>query len=148
VPKRSTDDSPGSSASAAARGDGLTLKDVPVLVVEDDASNAKLVAILLRAEGSDVHISRSAEDALTVIPIFKPRVIIMDLVLPKMSGVVLTQHLKKDAATRDIAIIAVTAYTGHEVERTARAAGCAAYLAKPFDAFAFPAAVLAQLREA
>jgi CheY-like chemotaxis protein len=148
VTKRPVDRNTASGAAPARREGGRTLKDVPVLVVEDDPSNAKLVAILLRAEGSDVHISRSAEDALAVIPIFKPRVIIMDLVLPKMSGVLLAKHLKNEAATRNIAIIAVTAFSGHDVERNALAAGCAAYVAKPIDAFGFPAAVLAQLPDA
>jgi CheY-like chemotaxis protein len=123
-------------------GDGVTLKGLPVLVVEDDPNNAKLVAIVLRAEGCDVHIARNAEDALTVVPIFRPRVIVLDLVLPMMSGVLLAQRLKSDTATADISIIAVTAFNGPEVERIARTAGCVAYIRKPIDAFALPRLVL------
>ena len=125
-----------------------TLKGVPVLVVEDDANNAKLVAIVLRAEGCDVHVARNAEDAVSVIPIFRPRVLILDLVLPLMSGVLLAQQLKSDTATAHIVIIAVTAFNGPEIERIALSAGCATYLRKPIDAFALPALVLAHLQDA
>jgi CheY-like chemotaxis protein len=124
----------------------VTLAGLRVLVVENDANNAKLVAIVLRAEGCDVHVARSAEDALSVVPIFQPEVAVLDLVLPLMSGVLLAERLKNDTATADIILIAVSAFTGGEVEDIARAAGCAAYLDKPIDAFALPALVLDLLR--
>jgi CheY-like chemotaxis protein len=127
------------------RGD-VTLAGLRVLVVENDANNAKLVAIILRAEGCDVHVARSAEDALSVVPLFHPQVAVLDLVLPLMSGVRLAERLKNDTATADIVLIAVSALSGWEVEDIARAAGCAAYVGKPIDAFALPSLVLALTR--
>jgi CheY-like chemotaxis protein len=124
----------------------ISLRDVRVLIVEDDSSNAKLISIVLRAEGCDVHVARSAEDALAVIAMFRPRVIVMDLVLPLMSGVLLAQRLKDDTDTSDVAIVAVTAFSGGDVERIALAVGCAAYVQKPIDAFAFPDVIRRSLR--
>jgi two-component system cell cycle response regulator DivK len=139
---RSLRRSPGDDRGEAS----FTLAGLRVLVVENDANNAKLVAIVLRAEGCDVHVARSAEDALSVVPIFHPEVAVLDLVLPLMNGVQLAERLKNDTATADIVLIAVSALSGWEVEDTARAAGCAAYVGKPIDAFALPSLVLALLR--
>jgi CheY-like chemotaxis protein len=106
---------------------------VPVLVVDDNPTNAKLVAYVLARHGFDVRTAADATDALAAIRDRRPRVILMDLQLPGVDGFELTRRLKADPATADIAIIAVTAYAMTGDEDRARAAGCDGYLSKPID---------------
>jgi CheY-like chemotaxis protein len=110
----------------------------PVLVVDDNSQNLKLVRVLLRTEGYDVRTAVDAEEALGELEAFTPRLILMDLQLPGMDGLELTRKLKADPARRDIAIIAVTAYAMKGDEEKARAAGCDGYVAKPIDIEALP----------
>ena len=109
-----------------------------LLIVDDNAVNLKLARILLRGEGYTVHTASDAEGALRVLAEFKPRVILMDLQLPGMDGLELTRRLKADPATKQIAILAVTASAMKGDEERARAAGCDDYVAKPIDIESLP----------
>jgi CheY-like chemotaxis protein len=119
----------------------------PVLVVDDNAANAKLVAFLLSANGFEVRTAADAPEALAAIAALKPRVILMDVQLPGMDGLELTQKLKADPDTRSIVVIALTAYAMKGDEEKARAAGCDGYLTKPIDTRALPAIVAGYLRD-
>jgi CheY-like chemotaxis protein len=123
------------------------LKGVPVLIVEDDPASAKLMAIVVGGEGGEVRVARTAEEALVTLSSFRPLLIVLDLVLPVMSGLLLLQRLKADPELCNIVVIAVTALDGPEVERVAREAGCAAYVLKPIDPLSFPELLLAHLGE-
>ena len=109
------------------------LAGIPVLVVEDDPSSARLLSVLLTTEGSDVRVARTAEEALAILQVFPARLIIVDLVLPSMSGLVLVQTLKRTPSTRGIIAVAVSVVDGLETERMALESGCVAYLRKPLD---------------
>lgn len=117
----------------------------PVLVVDDNYQNLKLVRVLLRTEGYEVRTAIDAEAALDELEGFSPRLILMDIQLPGMDGLELTRKLKADPARRDIAIIAVTAYAMKGDEEKARAAGCDGYVAKPIDVETLPRMVREQL---
>lgn len=104
-----------------------------VLIVDDNTANLKLMRILLGDAGYDVRTAASAEDALRLLADRPPQVILMDVQLPGMSGLELTRRLKADAATRDIVVVAVTAYAARGDEERTRAAGCDEYVAKPVD---------------
>lgn len=120
----------------------------PVLIVDDNAANLKLVRLLLTAEGYDVRVAVDAEEALTVLGAFRPRLILMDVQLLGMDGLELTRRLKADRATQDIVIIALTAYAMQGDEEKARAAGCDGYVTKPLDTRTLPATVAKHLRRA
>lgn len=109
-----------------------------MLIVEDDGPSAKLLTIVLRGEGCAVRVMPSAEAALGALASFQPRVIVIDLVLPLMSGLLLAQTLKASPATKDILLVAVTAFNGSAAERMALDAGFAAYVQKPIDPLTFP----------
>lgn len=66
--------------------------------------------------------------------------------MPGMDGLTLTRRLKADSATRDIVIVAMTAYAMKGDEERALAAGCDGYLAKPIDTRALPEQVAGYLR--
>ncbi len=110
----------------------------PVLIVDDNAQNLKLVRVLLAAEGYEVRTAVDAEEALRELEWRIPRLILMDLQLPGMDGLELTRQLKAAPARRDIVIIAVTAYAMKSDEAKAFAAGCDGYVAKPIDVEALP----------
>lgn len=105
----------------------------PILVVDDNATNMKLLRVLLASQGYDVRTAGDASEAMEVIKGFRPRLILMDIQLPGMSGLELTSLLKADPATRDIIIVAITAYAMKGDEEKARRAGCDGYISKPID---------------
>jgi CheY-like chemotaxis protein len=110
----------------------------PILIVDDNAVNLRLARLLLSGEGYDVRTAGNAEEALAILGEFKARLILMDLQMPGMDGLELTRRLKADAATRDITILALTAYAMKGDEERARAAGCDGYVPKPIDTRALP----------
>lgn len=116
-----------------------------ILIVDDNATNLKLVAYLMSASGFEVVTARDAEAALAVIAATPPRLILMDLQLPGIDGLELTRRLKADPATRGILIVAVTAYAMKGDEERAREAGCDDYVTKPIDTRSLPARIAAHL---
>ena len=109
-----------------------------ILIVDDNATNLKLVAYLMKAHGYDVDSALDAEGALVAIERCRPEVILMDIQLPGIDGLELTRRLKADPATHDIIIIAVTAYAMKGDQDKALAVGCDDYITKPIDTRALP----------
>ena len=110
----------------------------PILIVDDNAANLKLARMLLAAEGYEVRTAGDAQEALTTLETFRPRLILMDLQMPGMDGFELTRRLKSDPLTRGIAVVALTAYAMKGDEQRAQEAGCDGYVAKPIDTRALP----------
>ena len=109
-----------------------------VLVVEDNEMNRKLMRDVLEIR-FDVLEAPSAEAALPLLARHRPDLILMDLQLPGMDGLELTRRLKRDPATREIPIVAVSAHAMTYNIEQALAAGCVEYVTKPLteDPFAF-----------
>lgn len=116
-----------------------------ILIVDDNATNLKLVAYLMRANGYTVDTALDAESAIVAIRNHHPDVILMDIQLPGIDGLELTRRLKADPATRDIVIIAVTAYAMKGDQAKAQAAGCDDYITKPIDTRALPETIARHL---
>jgi two-component system cell cycle response regulator DivK len=104
-----------------------------ILIVDDNPVNLKLLRVTLVVAGYDVRTAVDAEQALTVLASFHPRLILMDIQLPGMDGLELTRRLKADPATRDAIVLAVTAYAMKGDEQRALDAGCDGYVTKPVD---------------
>lgn len=102
-----------------------------ILVVEDNAANMTLATFLLESAGHSVLAARDAEAGLTLARDKQPRLILMDIQLPGMDGLHATELLKRDAATRHIPVIALTALAMKGDEERILAAGCDGYIAKP-----------------
>jgi CheY-like chemotaxis protein len=116
----------------------MTTTAIPILIVDDNPSNTKLMAFILSTRGYDVRTAASADEAIATLADFHPRLILMDIQLPGMDGLTLTRKLKADPATRDISIIAATAYAMKGDEQRAREAGCDGYVTKPIDTRQLP----------
>jgi CheY-like chemotaxis protein len=121
------------------------VKDRRILVVDDHATNAKLLAYLVRAHGYDVETALDAEAALARIDGFRPHLILMDVQLPGIDGLELTRRLKGDPATRGIVVIAVTASAMKGDRARVLAAGCDDYISKPIDTRALPRTIARHL---
>jgi CheY-like chemotaxis protein len=117
----------------------------PILVVDDNPTNLKLIRVLLAAEGYDVHVAADAEQALAIVPDFRPRLILMDIQLPGMDGLALTRRLKADPVTSSIVVVALTSYAMKGDEERILAAGCDAYVTKPIDTQALATLIAQQL---
>jgi len=116
-----------------------------ILIVDDNATNLKLVAYLVRAHGYHVETALDAEAALASIKAHRPDLILMDIQLPGIDGLELTRRLKANPATRDIVIIALTAYAMKGDQDKALAAGCDDYVTKPIDTRALPETIARHL---
>ncbi len=112
-----------------------------ILVVDDNEANVKLLRVLLEHQGYDVWTAPDAEDALRVLSMRKPRMILMDVRLPAMTGLELTRCIRMDAAMKDVVILALTASANGDDEERALAAGCDGYIAKPIDVGSLPAVI-------
>lgn len=119
-----------------------------VLVVDDNAINAKLLKVILEREGYDVSIASDAESALEFLSTSRPRLILMDVQMPGINGLELTRRLKADPATHDIVILIVTAYAMKSDEERSLSAGCDGYIAKPIDTRKLPGVIATYLRPA
>ena len=104
-----------------------------ILVVEDNELNMKLLNDVLEAHGYDVLTTGEGAVAIAWARQYRPDLILMDLQLPDMSGLEVTQLLKAGADTASIPIVAVTAFAMAGDEKKALEHGCDAYIAKPID---------------
>jgi two-component system cell cycle response regulator DivK len=116
-----------------------------VLIVDDNPTNLKLARLVLATEGYVVSTASSAEEALEALKDSDPRLILMDLQLPGMDGLQLTRTLKAHPGTRDIIVVAMTAYAMKGDELMAARAGCDGYLSKPIDTRTLAAVVAGHL---
>lgn len=113
----------------------------PILIVDDNQINLKLARVLLASEGYEVRTASDAEEAMTVLERFAPRLILMDIQLPGVDGLELTRRLKSDPARRSTIVIALTAYAMKGDEERMLEAGCDGYVAKPIDTRALPSLI-------
>jgi CheY-like chemotaxis protein len=109
------------------------MADNPILVVDDNPANRRLAQAVLEGVGHDVHGVPDAETAVEAVASLHPTLILMDIQLPGLDGLELTRRLKADPATREIVIVATTAYAMPGDELKATEAGCDAYMTKPID---------------
>src|SRR3989442_555649 len=125
-------------AEAKVTGRGDPMAGEPILIVDDNPVNLKVVQVLMAGEGYEVRAATDAEEALAVLRTFRPRLILMDIQLPGMDGLELTRRLKSDPATHDSIIVALTAYAMKGDEEKALSAGCDGYIPKPINTRTLP----------
>ena len=108
-----------------------------VLIVEDNDLNMKLFNDLLVAHGYGTLQTRDGLEALALARLHHPDLILMDIQLSEVSGLQVTQWIKKDDDLSKIPIIAVTAFAMKGDEEKIRDGGCEAYIAKPISVASF-----------
>jgi two-component system cell cycle response regulator len=114
-----------------------------ILVVEDNKASSDLMAYLLRAAGHTVLTCTDGADAITIAARERPRVIVMDLQLDRMSGLEAAAILAADPELRLIPRVAVTAYAMVGDRDRVLKAGFQGYIAKPIEPTTFAAQIYA-----
>jgi len=110
------------------------MTDTRILVVEDEQPIRDLIAFGLRRAGCEVALAEHSQSALASIGDRRPDLILVDWMLPDMSGLDLIRVLRRDANTRDIPIMMLTARAEEADKVTGLDTGADDYLTKPFSA--------------
>ena len=112
-----------------------------ILLVEDNPMNRRVSQFLLKAQGYIVDEARDGQEALDKVKTQLPDLILMDLQLPGLDGFAATKIIKENEATKQIPVVALTAYAMSGDAERALAAGCDGYITKPIDTRVLPAIV-------
>jgi len=119
------------------------MSDKTILYVEDNEFNRKIVRQLLAKTTYRLREAVDGEQGVASALAAPPDLILMDIQLPKMSGLDATRQLRSDPRTAAVPIIVVTSFALSGDDQKATAAGATAYLAKPYS----PRELLAKIRE-
>jgi two-component system, cell cycle response regulator DivK len=114
-----------------------------ILVIEDHEDNRQILRDLLTSANFEVIEAVDGEAGLAAAATHRPDLILIDIQLPGIDGYEASRRLKADTRLHAIPIIAVTSYALAGEADTARAAGCDAYIPKPYS----PRQLLAKVRE-
>jgi len=117
-----------------------------VLVVDDENSVTAWLAEEIKARHPDLEILEANDgySAGEIVALSRPNVVILDLRMPGIDGFEVCRRIKSKEETKEISVIAITAYPSGEVQRRIREAGATAYFTKPLDI----EAVLAEVESA
>lgn len=118
-----------------------------VLIVEDNPQNMKLLEMLLKAKDYILLKAYDGEEALDMAIREQPDLIVMDMQLPKMSGLEVTKQLRQTPVFSHTPIIALTAYAMRGDKEQFMEAGCNAYLSKPISTRELPVIIDQMLQE-
>lgn len=118
-----------------------------VLIIEDEREIALIIKMRLEAVGYDVLEAFDGSEGLRCAKSCSPDLILLDLVLPKISGMKILEELKGDARYRDIPIVVVTGLTEEAHNLKASTSKADAFFLKPFDTIELLAAVADLLKE-
>jgi two-component system cell cycle response regulator DivK len=114
-----------------------------ILVVEDHEDNRRILRDLLTSAGYQMIEAVTGADGVAMAKSHQPDLILMDIQLPEIDGYEATRRIRADPALKLIPIFAVTSFALSGDEEKARAAGCVAYVTKPFS----PRQLLAKIRQ-
>ncbi len=114
-----------------------------ILVVEDQEDNRQILRDLFGSVGYEMIEANDGEAGVAAAKKEHPDLILMDIQLPILDGYEATRRIKADPELKSIPVIVVTSYALSGDEVKARAAGCDAYVTKPYS----PRLLLAKIRE-
>ncbi len=105
-----------------------------ILLVDDEPNIVKIISRRLMAEGFEVSVAMDGIIALEKARAEKPNLILLDVMLPKLSGYDVCRQLKQDMRYKNIPIIMLTALAHESDEEFGLEVGADAYIRKPFKA--------------
>ncbi len=104
-----------------------------ILLVDDHEQNLELLEAYLESLSGTVRMARDGAEALTLVQQRKPDLILLDVMMPKLSGFQVCRKLKDDPATKGIKIIMVTALNEESDQARAVDSGADDFLSKPVN---------------
>jgi DNA-binding response OmpR family regulator len=128
------------------RATGSTLGPKRILAVDDSPTYLEALGALLRAEGHDVVLAASGEEALTVLGAQRVDCILLDVVMPGMDGRETCKRIKSSPSTRDTPLILLTAFDRRETVLEGLQAGADDFILKSSEVEIIRARIVAQLR--
>jgi two-component system sensor histidine kinase/response regulator len=117
-----------------------------LLVIDDEPDNFDVIEACLAQCGYDLHYSSSGQEALDSLSIFQPDIILLDVMMPKLSGIEVCQQLKNSPDWQAIPIIMVTALSTKEDLARCLEAGADDFISKPFNSIELRARVQSLVR--
>lgn len=116
-----------------SREDGIAQHGRRVLVIEDNRDAAETIQELLECAGHEVRLAFSGPHGVEVARDWEPDLVLCDIGLPGMNGYQVAAELRRDAATHNLRLVALSGYAQPEHVAQGRLAGFDAHLAKPVD---------------
>jgi two-component system cell cycle response regulator DivK len=116
----------------------MTSPPAKILYVEDNVPNRMLIRRVLEAEKYTVLEAGSAAEGLELARKQKPDLILVDVNLPEIDGLTLTNHIRQDTELSDVSIVALTANVMEGDRERTLSAGCDGYIQKPINVDSFP----------
>lgn len=104
-----------------------------IVMIEDNPNNARLAEKLLKHAGYDVIVRDNGEDGLAAVIEHVPDLVLMDLGLPDVDGQTVIAQLHQRPETKNVRIVAFTAWPEDRAQQMATAYGCAGVISKPID---------------
>jgi diguanylate cyclase (GGDEF)-like protein len=119
-----------------------------LLVVDDDPDIARFIEVNLRTHGFEVHLASDGVEALEKAQEIRPDLVLVDVMMPRMDGFQVVDHLRSDPRTANTSIIMLTAKALTADKVLGITAGADDYIIKPFDPVELVARVKGTLRRA
>ncbi|MGD9977383.1 MAG: PleD family two-component system response regulator [Bacteroidales bacterium] len=104
-----------------------------ILIIDDSTTNQVLLEALLQEEGFATQSASSVDEAYSIIQKSKPSLILLDLLMPHVSGTECLKHLKSNAGTVNIPVVVVSAVISPEYRNNIMQLGANDYFTKPID---------------
>ena len=108
-------------------------ENLTILIVDDISENIKILSRFLTGNQFKVLIAKSGRDALKTVDLITPHLILLDIMMPKMSGFEVCERLKANPKTENIPVIFMTALTEAEDKIRGFELGAIDYITKPFQ---------------
>ena len=124
----------------------MSLANPKILVVEDEPNQVELIEFNLNSEGYEVVVARDGEEALNLAEEENPDLILLDWMLPKVSGIAVCRQLRRSKMTREIPIVMLTARSEESDKIRGLDIGADDYITKPYSIKELLARVRAAMR--
>ncbi len=121
---------------------------VDVLIAEDNEFVAQLLVCCLSDHDMTTVVAADGESALQMIGTYRPHVLLLDIHLPRRTGLEILRHVRQDPAHSHMRVLVLTALGRWEMEEEVMREGANAYVHKPFDPFELTDMVRKLLAEA
>jgi CheY-like chemotaxis protein len=109
----------------------MTVPEKTVLIIEDEADAAELFAEMMRVSGFRVQKTSTSTPALAMMTAEKPDVVLLDIMMPEISGLDILRQMRRDPALANIPVVVVSAKSMPADIKIGMEAGAFTYLTKP-----------------